>query len=186
MKVSLVIPGYNNLRHLKNAYESVRKHYKNIELILIDDGSNDGTIEWLESLKDKNLKYWREEERIGHTILYDKGIEAASNDIIGILHADMYIAPNYLENLLKHLTPGKVVCATRVEPPLHPVAAEKIIADFLKNKKVVLDDLKSEEILDYPKEIFKKGYIRTLPIYYKNFGEMDGFFIARLRKISDN
>ena len=39
MKVSLIIPGYNNLRHLKNAYESVRKHYKNIELILIDDGS---------------------------------------------------------------------------------------------------------------------------------------------------
>ena len=63
---------------------------------------------------------------------------------------------------------------------------EKIITDFLKNKNVVLDDLKSEEILDYPKEIFKKGYIRTLPIYYKNFGEMDGFFIARLRKISDN
>ena len=57
MKVSLVIPTYNNLRHIKNAYESVRKHYKDIELILIDDGADDGTIEWLESLKDKYLKF---------------------------------------------------------------------------------------------------------------------------------
>ena len=130
MKVSLVIPTYNNLRHIKNAYESVRKHYKDIELILIDDGSDDGTIEWLESLKDKHLKFWREEKRIGHTILYDKGIESATNDIVGILHADMYIAPNYIENMLKHLKPGIVVCATRVEPPLHPPGKEKIIKDF--------------------------------------------------------
>ena len=130
MKVSLVIPTYNNLRHIKNAYESVRKHYKDIELILIDDGSDDGTIEWLESLKDKYLKFWREEKRIGHTILYDKGIESATNDIVGILHADMYIAPNYIKNMLKHLKPGIVVCATRVEPPLHPPGKEKIIKDF--------------------------------------------------------
>ena len=36
--ISLIIPSYNNLRHLKNAYESVRKHYDKVELILIDDG----------------------------------------------------------------------------------------------------------------------------------------------------
>lgn len=131
MNISLIIPSYNNLRHLKNAYNSVRKHYTNeVELILIDDGSDDGTIEWLKTLKDKNLKFWREEIRIGHTILYDKGIEKAKNDIVGILHADMYIAPNYVENLIKHLKPGTVVCATRVEPPLHPPGNEKIIKDF--------------------------------------------------------
>ncbi len=89
-----------------------------------------------------------------------------------------------LENAIKMTNKNGIIvysnCSIQFEE------GEKIIADFLKNKKVVLDDLKSEEILDYPKEIFKKGYIRTLPIYYKNFGEMDGFFIARLRKISDN
>ena len=37
--ISLIIPSYNNLRHLKNAYSSVRKHYQDkVELILIDDG----------------------------------------------------------------------------------------------------------------------------------------------------
>ena len=119
--ISLIIPSYNNLRHLKNAYNSVRKYYTDeVELVLIDDGSSDGTIEWLNSLQDENLIFWREENRLGHTILYDKGIKKASNEIVGILHADMYIAPNYVENITKHLTPGKVICATRVEPPLHP------------------------------------------------------------------
>ena len=92
--ISIVIPSYNNLRHLKNAYSSVRKHYTDkVELILIDDGSDDGTFEWLKTLDDKNLIFWREDIRVGHTILYDKGIDKAKNDIVGILHADMYIAP---------------------------------------------------------------------------------------------
>ena len=156
--ISLIIPSYNNLRHLKNAYNSVRKHYTDkVELILIDDGSNDGTIEWLKTLKDESLIFWREEERIGHTILYDKGIDKANNDIVGILHADMYIAPNYVENLIKHLTKGKVVCATRVEPPLHPPGNEKIIKDFGMD----FDSLKIEEFYDFSSQEIKDSKDKT-------------------------
>ena len=43
---------------------------------------------------------------------------ATGKEIIGIIHADMIVSENYLENLLKHLDKGKVVCATRIEPPL--------------------------------------------------------------------
>ena len=149
MKVSLVIPSYNNLRHLKNAYNSVRKYYTDkVELILVDDGSDDGTIDWLKSLKDDNLIFWREEDRIGHTILYDRGIEKSTHDIVGILHADMYIAPNYIENILKHLDPGKVICGTRVEPPLHPPGNEKIIKDF----GLDFDSLKIDQFYEFSKE----------------------------------
>ena len=156
--ISLIIPSYNNLRHLKNAYNSVRKYYNDkVELILIDDGSNDGTIEWLKTLKDDNLIFWREEERIGHTILYDKGIDKANNDIVGILHADMYIAPNYVENLIKHLTKGKVVCATRVEPPLHPPGNEKIIKDFGMD----FDSLKIEEFYNFSSQEIKDSKDKT-------------------------
>jgi hypothetical protein len=42
----------------------------------------------------------------------------------------MILGPNYIENMIKHLQPGKVVCATRIEPPLHPDGKEKIIMDF--------------------------------------------------------
>jgi glycosyltransferase involved in cell wall biosynthesis len=132
--VSLVIPSHNNLRHLKNVYESVKKHAPQSEVILLDDGSTDGTWEWIWELAElhqhREVKAYQSKERVGHTILYDKGIEIATNEIVGILHADMIIGPNYVENLLKHLSPGKVVCATRIEPPLHPEGREKIIKDF--------------------------------------------------------
>ena len=125
--ISLIIPSYNNLRHLKNVYASIQKHAPEAEVVLLDDGSTDGTWEWIQ--QQRCISY-RSEERIGHTILYDKGIELATNDIVGILHADMIIGPSYIENLVKHLEPGKVICATRIEPPLHPPGNEKVIMDF--------------------------------------------------------
>jgi len=125
--ISFIIPSYNNLKHLKNVYTSIQKHAPQAEVVLLDDGSTDGTWDWIQ--KQNCIKY-RSETRVGHTILYDKGIELATNDIVGILHADMILGPNYIENLLKHLKPGIVVCATRIEPPLHPEGKEKIIKDF--------------------------------------------------------
>lgn len=125
--ISLVIPSYNNLRHLKNVYGSIKKHAPFAEVILLDDGSYDETWDWIQT---QDCIKFRSETRVGHTILYDKGIELATNDIIGILHADMLIGPNYIENILKHLKPGTVVCGTRIEPPLHPEGKEKIIRDF--------------------------------------------------------
>ena len=158
-KVTLVIPTYNNLQHIKNAYTSIRKWYPTLELVLLDDGSNDGTYEWLLETKsnDENVILHRSEERVGHTILYDLGIEMASNEIIGIIHADMIVTENYLENLLKHLDKGKVVCATRIEPPLHPPGNEKIIQNF----GLDFDDLNIPAFEEFAKKAQSENEDRT-------------------------
>jgi hypothetical protein len=62
--------------------------------------------------------------------MFDKGIEMANTDIIFAFHADMVAGSNLDVNILKHLERGKVVCATRIEPPLHPEGPEKIIHNF--------------------------------------------------------
>ena len=130
-QVTLVIPSSNNLRYLKNAYQSIKTHAQNCKIVMLDDGSTDGTTEWLASLSDDNITaIYRSSERVGHTVLYDKGIELAQTEVVGIMHADMILGPYYLENTLKHLQKETVVCATRVEPPLHPAGKEKIIKDF--------------------------------------------------------
>ena len=130
-QVTLVIPSSNNLRHLKNVYESIKTHAPHCKIVMLDDGSTDGTTDWLSCLNDNNITaVYRSNKRVGHTILYDKGIELAQTEVVGIMHADMILGPYYLENLLKHLEREKVVCATRVEPPLHPAGKEKIIRDF--------------------------------------------------------
>ena len=58
---------------------------------------------------------------------------------------------------------------------------ERIINNLIKNKTIVLDKVLRNEIIDYPKEIINKGLIRTLPYMYN--GGMDGFFIARIKKL---
>lgn len=129
--ISFIIPSYNNLQHLKNVYTSIRTNAPQAKMMFLDDGSTDGTWEWLTLLPKENMYHpYRSEERVGHTILYDKGISLVEEEIVGILHADMLVGPNYVENMMKHLKPGTVVCGTRIEPPLHPPGKEKIIQDF--------------------------------------------------------
>ncbi|SVC25764.1 uncharacterized protein METZ01_LOCUS278618, partial [marine metagenome] len=102
---------------------------------MADDFSDDGTWEWMKEIaeKDINVKIHRNEgpTRLGHTILYDTLVnDYATNDIVMIYHADMYACPNLDTEILKHLERGKVVSATRIEPPLHPDGPEKILKDF--------------------------------------------------------
>lgn len=177
--VTLVIPTYNNLKHIKNAYTSIRKYYPTLELVLLDDGSSDGTFEWLESIKeeDENVVLYQSEERVGHTILYDVGIDMAKNEIIGIIHADMIISENYLENLLKHLDRGKVVCGTRIEPPLHPPGNEKIVQNFGMD----FDDLNIPAFEDFVKnaqlenkDVTTKGMFAPWILYKEDFQSIGG------------
>ena len=60
---------------------------------------------------------------------------------------------------------------------------EEIINYFLIKRKVKLVKINIKEIKGYPANIINKGLIRTLPYMYNDFTGMDGFFIARLKKI---
>lgn len=129
-EVTVIIPSYNTLPHLKNTYESLKRYAPEVNIIIIDDASEDGTAEWLSPLPDWNLHRIISSVRKGHTFWYDEGMRRAKTEIVSILHSDMIIGPNYFENMLKHLQKGKVVCATRIEPPIHPAGKEKIVRDF--------------------------------------------------------
>jgi len=130
MRHTVIIPSYNTLSHLKNTYESIKRYGGDVDIIIIDDASDDGTAEWLITLDDERLNRVISPERKGHTYWYDEGMKIAETDIVSILHSDMIIGPGYFKNLLKHLERGKVVCATRIEPPIHPAGKEKIVRDF--------------------------------------------------------
>ena len=61
---------------------------------------------------------------------------------------------------------------------------ESVVDYFLQNSLVKLTKVNKKNINGYPMEIINKGFIRTLPFMYNEYGGMDGFFIARLRKTS--
>jgi glycosyltransferase involved in cell wall biosynthesis len=134
-EITFIIPVRNNQKYALQAYKSIRKYHPNEHyIVLLDDASTDKTWEWIQNTKkwdEKVIAYQNEEkERIGHTVLYDKGIELAPTEIVSILHSDMVITENYIKNVLKHLKLGVVVSATRIEPPLHPPGPEKFVKDF--------------------------------------------------------
>ena len=134
-KISFIQPSRNNLKYLKWSYSSIRKNLGHQhEICWADDFSDDGTWEWMQGIAevDLNVKIMRNEgpTRLGHTILYDKLVDMATNDIVMIYHADMYACPGMDVEVLKHLQRGSVVSATRIEPPLHPNGPEKILHDF--------------------------------------------------------
>jgi glycosyltransferase involved in cell wall biosynthesis len=136
-KITFCIPSKSNLRYLKTCIPSIRENaYRNDhEIIIFVDSDEDGTIEWLEEVKDKyNLKYYVNpklgEELYGIGMAYDFCIEKSTTDTFMIFHADMILANNADYEAYKHLKEKTVVCATRIEPPLHPNNGEKILRDF--------------------------------------------------------
>lgn len=147
--ISFILPSRNNLKYLKQAYESIRKNSEHPhEICIASDASTDGTVEWVQEImkKDENVKLHINEgpERLGHTILYDTLVyEYATHDRVMIFHADMYLCPNADNEIDKLLEPGKVVSLTRIEPPLHPDGPEKVLVDF----GIEPEEFKEEELL---------------------------------------
>jgi len=181
MKISLIQPGRNNLKYLKWSYDSIRKNQGNheVEICVADDFSNDGTWDWCLEMIDKDplFKAIRNEgpTRLGHTILYDRLVnEVATNDICMIYHADMYLCPEALNAVEKHLTDKTIVSLTRIEPPLHPDGPEKLLMDF----GIEPEEFNEEGLLEYIKKLpmtkITEGIFAPWAFYKKDFQEIGG------------
>jgi glycosyltransferase involved in cell wall biosynthesis len=136
-KITFCIPSKSNLRYLKTCIPSIRENASrnDHEIIIFVDSDEDGTVEWLEQVKDKyNLKYFVNpnlgESLFGIGKAYDYCIEHSTTDIFMIFHADMMLGKDADLKAFNHLKSKTVVCSTRIEPPLHPNGGEKILLDF--------------------------------------------------------
>jgi len=102
MKISIITVVYNNQAFIADCIRSVQDQtYPQVEHIVIDGGSTDGTQKEIETFKD-GLAYYKSEKDEG---LYDglnKGIRQATGDIIGILHSDdLFYDPDTLQKIIK-------------------------------------------------------------------------------------
>tara|TARA_R110000787_G_scaffold237028_2_gene343490 strand:+ start:3407 stop:4477 length:1071 start_codon:yes stop_codon:yes gene_type:complete len=193
-KITFVIPSRNNLEFLQLAYKSIKNLKGNHEILVLNDASTDGTQEWIESLNDSKLITHHNPgpERIGIVGMFDKGIEMATTDIIMAFHADMVAGPNLDEHILKHLKPGIVVSATRVEPPLHPDGPEKMLVDFgIEVEDFNIDKFNKWVNNDYqPKhgKLVTEGIFAPWCMYKKDFlavGGHDELFAPQSKEDSD-
>lgn len=109
--VSVVIPTYNRLDFLKEAVKSVKEQsYRNFELIIVDDGSTDGTSEFL---KNTGVKLIIQENR-GVSVARNAGIKAAKGRYITFLDSDDSWQKDKLKRQVEFMTthPKAMVCYT--------------------------------------------------------------------------
>ena len=163
---------FNGKENIENAIQSVlRQSYKNIEYIIIDGGSTDGTLDIIGKHKDKIAKFVSEKDK-GIYDAMNKGLRLAEGKVIGILNSDDFYA--------------------------YDQAIEDVILE-IKNKKadacwgdiVYVDAKKTDKVLrywkssDYKEGKFERGWMPPHPSFfvrkeiYDKFGKFDvGFRIA--------
>ena len=94
--ISIIIPTYNRAQRLAKAVDSVlAQSHRNIELIVVDDGSDDNTADLMRNYHD-DVVYLRQENR-GPAAARNRGIERASYDILAFLDSDDWFAERKLE-----------------------------------------------------------------------------------------
>lgn len=102
-KVSIIIPAYNESSRIKKCLDSLLKQsYQNLEIIVINDGSTDDTLEILHSYKNSNLKVFSIKNS-GQGAARNFGIKKASGDYLMFVDADDYVDIKIVELLMNNL-----------------------------------------------------------------------------------
>lgn len=111
--ISVILPTYNRANLIKRSAESVlNQTYKNLELIIVDDGSKDNTKEIIDSIKDNRIVYVKQENQ-GASAARNKGIDFAKGEYIAFQDSDDAWLPNKLEKqitVLKQNNADVVFC----------------------------------------------------------------------------
>jgi glycosyltransferase len=165
MKISLITATYNSVNSIEDTINSVKSQdVENLEYIIIDGASTDGTLEIINQHKDVVTKLISEPDNGIYDAL-NKGIKNATGDIIGFLHSDDYFANNKILNEIQ-------------------TTFEKRQNDFLYGDLQYITSDNPPKILRYWKSgdfkfsNLKKGWMPPHPTIYfkKNLIDKIGFF----------
>ncbi len=142
-KVSVIIPSYNHAQYIREAIESVlAQTYKDIEIIVVDDGSSDNTKEILSPyIKDGKIRYIYQENR-GLAAARNTGVKAAQGRYIKFLDSDDFLYSEQIEQQVGQIKTSDNFfsisdhCLLRpngeiVKHKYYPADAERQLAYFL-------------------------------------------------------
>ncbi len=170
MLVSVIIPTFNRQNKVINAVQSVLKQsYKNIELIVVDDGSEDNTLNKLKGLSDPRIKIISQPHK-GVSAARNKGISQSKANIIALLDSDDIWLPDKLKKHLKfHLEGGWQISQTdelwiKKGKKINPMFKHRKKAGWIFEPSLELC-LISPSCVMFSKEVWEKtgGFDENLP-----------------------
>ena len=115
-KVSIVIPVHNGMPYIMEALRSaLEQDYENLEVLVVDNASQDGTTQWLKSQKDPRLSVIYRDELQPSTQNWTQAIQLATGTYTKLLCADDLLDPDITRTQaqLFEMNPGSVIAASR-------------------------------------------------------------------------
>lgn len=184
--VSVIMPTYNRAHLVKATIDSVLgQTYRDLELIIIDDGSDDGTEEIIRSYTDQRIIYVKREHSGYIGRLRNAGLNLASGEYIALLDSDDQWIPNKLEQQLRlmSLYPGAGFCISDVKitsqgelikEHSYPVAGGIEITNIFRR-------LAENHFWVYPStKLFKRSCLEKTGLFHENIRSSDFNFTFRL------
>ena len=156
-KASIILSSYNNLSELKLSIESLKyQTEKDFEIIIADDGSTDGTIEYLE---EQGIKYFSR-PNVGYRLAYiwNRGAELASGDRFIFGNSDIISHPKRIEEHLSYR--GDLVAGVYPSIPINyvdQITKQKIKYDFWSIDLIATDDRRKDYISGLKKPKLNNG-----------------------------
>jgi glycosyltransferase involved in cell wall biosynthesis len=185
MKLSVIIPVYNEKQTILKIVEKVKRVPLEKEIIIVDDGSNDGTTELLKNMKDAevNIKIILKKKNEGKGSAIREGLKHISGDIIVIQDADLEYNPNDWIKMLEVMKEknADIIYGSRVLGK-----GEKSSLFFYLGGRILSllsNLLYRAEITDEPTcyKMFKKSVIESINLKCKGF-EFCPEFTAKVKK----
>lgn len=104
--ISIIIPNYNGEELLKKNLPKVFETlHGSTEVIVVDDGSKDGSVNFLKTQK---VRLLRNSKNLGFSSAVNKGVKAAKGEIVVLLNSDVYPENDFLDPLIKHFNDPQV------------------------------------------------------------------------------
>ncbi|MCX6778191.1 MAG: glycosyltransferase [Candidatus Micrarchaeota archaeon] len=118
--VSVIIPSYNSGRTIRECLEAVKRleYPKKFEIIIVDDASTDGSLEWLRT--QKGITLLERKKNAGKAAALNQALAIAKGEIAACIDSDTFPAPDSLKLMVPYFESGKVgaVCGlVRVHKP---------------------------------------------------------------------
>ncbi|MBN2331461.1 MAG: glycosyltransferase family 2 protein [Candidatus Aenigmarchaeota archaeon] len=113
MRVSVIVPAYNEKKLLPGCLESLKSQSHPCEIVVCDNGSTDGSIKIASKYADKVVV----EKRRGALFALNTGLQNASGDLLAITGADCIVPPDWVETFVKQFGKHDVIgCYGPVDP----------------------------------------------------------------------
>ena len=165
MKVSIIVPVYNVESYLKKCLESIiNQTYKNIEIILIDDGSTDNSSIICDNYQeiDKRIKVIHQ-ENMGLSSARNKGLEIATGELISFIDSDDYVELDFIEylyNLITNYHTDIAVCAISKNSIKNKTEDIKIFNN--KDSLLNLTNFSSSIKMNVMNKLYRKDIIKNI------------------------